>query len=66
MFDFLPSKEDSEVLVVLQMKWCSILKISILKQQTVKGLDAAFIGPNENQFAVLYDDKIGLVFIYFA
>ncbi|BBH06153.1 Transducin/WD40 repeat-like superfamily protein [Prunus dulcis] len=31
------------------------------KCSTVKGRDAAFIGPNENQFAVLDDDKTGLV-----
>ncbi|XP_062153998.1 uncharacterized protein LOC133862240 [Alnus glutinosa] len=30
------------------------------KYSTVKGQDAAFIGPNENQFAVLDDDKSGL------
>ncbi|XAR73964.1 hypothetical protein NMG60_11008106 [Bertholletia excelsa] len=30
------------------------------KIQTVKGRDAAFIGPNENQFAVLDEDKTGL------
>lgn len=27
------------------------------KESTVKGQDAAFIGPNENQFAILDDDK---------
>ncbi|KAK7331107.1 hypothetical protein VNO77_25321 [Canavalia gladiata] len=30
------------------------------KSSTVKGQDAAFIGPNENQFAILDDDKAGL------
>ncbi|KAJ4955041.1 hypothetical protein NE237_011824 [Protea cynaroides] len=30
------------------------------KGSTVKGRDAAFIGPNENQFAVLDDDKTGM------
>ncbi|KAL5705822.1 hypothetical protein ACHQM5_024065 [Ranunculus cassubicifolius] len=30
------------------------------KESTVKGRDAAFIGPNENQFAILDDDKISL------
>ncbi|KAL8151948.1 hypothetical protein V2J09_021756 [Rumex salicifolius] len=30
------------------------------KSSTIKGRDAAFIGPNENQFAVLEDDKIEL------
>ncbi|KAL5099300.1 hypothetical protein RYX36_003627 [Vicia faba] len=30
------------------------------KSSTVKGIDAAFIGPNENQFAILDDDKTGL------
>ncbi|XP_022947177.1 uncharacterized protein LOC111451123 [Cucurbita moschata] len=30
------------------------------KCATVKGRDAAFIGPNENQFAILDDDKNGL------
>ncbi|XP_027345308.1 uncharacterized protein LOC113857521 isoform X2 [Abrus precatorius] len=30
------------------------------KSSTVKGRDAAFIGPNENQFAILEDDKTGL------
>ncbi|XP_048128024.1 uncharacterized protein LOC115746944 isoform X2 [Rhodamnia argentea] len=30
------------------------------KGSSVKGLDAAFVGPNENQFAVLDDDKSGL------
>nr|KYP62616.1 hypothetical protein KK1_017157 [Cajanus cajan] len=30
------------------------------KSNTVKGRDAAFIGPNENQFAILDDDKTGL------
>ncbi|XP_027336237.1 uncharacterized protein LOC113850080 [Abrus precatorius] len=30
------------------------------KSTTVKGQDAAFIGPNENQFAILDDDKTGL------
>ncbi|XP_042488927.1 uncharacterized protein LOC122069057 isoform X2 [Macadamia integrifolia] len=28
---------------------------------TIKGRDAAFVGPNENQFAILDDDKTGLV-----
>ncbi|KAF9622667.1 hypothetical protein IFM89_032588 [Coptis chinensis] len=30
------------------------------KEITVKGQDAAFIGPNENQFAILDNDQIGL------
>ncbi|PIA46418.1 hypothetical protein AQUCO_01500152v1 [Aquilegia coerulea] len=30
------------------------------KESTVKGRDAAFIGPNDNQFAILDDDKISL------
>lgn len=30
------------------------------KGSSVKGLDAAFVGPNENQFAVLDNDKSGL------
>ncbi|XP_054823502.1 uncharacterized protein LOC129321674 [Prosopis cineraria] len=30
------------------------------KCSTVKGQDAAFIGPNENQFAILEDDRTGL------
>ncbi|KAK7309225.1 hypothetical protein RJT34_05777 [Clitoria ternatea] len=30
------------------------------KTSTVKGRDAAFIGPNENQFAILDDDNTGL------
>ncbi|PNY03881.1 vascular protein [Trifolium pratense] len=30
------------------------------KSSTIKGRDAAFIGPNENQFAILDDDKTGL------
>ncbi|XP_057955522.1 uncharacterized protein LOC131149253 [Malania oleifera] len=30
------------------------------KGSTIKGQDAAFIGPNENQFAILDDDKTGL------
>lgn len=30
------------------------------KGSTIKGRDAAFIGPNENQFAILDDDKTGL------
>ncbi|XP_004288054.1 PREDICTED: uncharacterized protein LOC101299992 [Fragaria vesca subsp. vesca] len=30
------------------------------KCTTIKGRDAAFIGPNENQFAILDDDKTGL------
>ncbi|KAF5177772.1 Transducin/WD40 repeat-like superfamily protein [Thalictrum thalictroides] len=30
------------------------------KESTVKGRDAAFIGPNDNQFAILDDDKINL------
>ncbi|KAM1073612.1 hypothetical protein PS2_018339 [Malus domestica] len=33
------------------------------KCTTIKGRDAAFIGPNENQFAILDDDKTGL-FLY--
>ncbi|KAG5061162.1 hypothetical protein JHK87_002191 [Glycine soja] len=35
-------------------------EISNSKSSTVKGRDAAFIGPNENQFAILDDDKTGL------
>ncbi|KAF8410020.1 hypothetical protein HHK36_002540 [Tetracentron sinense] len=35
-------------------------QIAIGKGSTVKGRDAAFIGPNENQFAILDDDKTGL------
>ncbi|GAB4847006.1 hypothetical protein Ancab_026018 [Ancistrocladus abbreviatus] len=31
------------------------------KSNTIKGRDAAFIGPNENQFAILEDDKTGLL-----
>ncbi|XP_073220441.1 uncharacterized protein [Cicer arietinum] len=30
------------------------------KSSTLKGIDAAFIGPNESQFAILDDDKTGL------
>lgn len=30
------------------------------KSSTVKGRDAAFIGPNDNQFAILDEDKTGL------
>lgn len=30
------------------------------KDSTVKGQDAAFIGPDDNQFAILENDKIGL------
>lgn len=30
------------------------------KATTVKGLDAAFVGPNENHFAILDEDKTGL------
>ncbi|CAN4079635.1 unnamed protein product [Withania somnifera] len=30
------------------------------KGTTIKGLDAAFIGPNENQYAILDEDKTGL------
>ncbi|RZC67241.1 hypothetical protein C5167_010930 [Papaver somniferum] len=30
------------------------------KESTIKGRDAAFIGPNENQFAILDDEKTGL------
>ncbi|KAK7346531.1 hypothetical protein VNO80_21052 [Phaseolus coccineus] len=30
------------------------------KSSTVKGRDAAFVGPNENQFAILDEDKTGL------
>ncbi|KAA8547202.1 hypothetical protein F0562_003642 [Nyssa sinensis] len=30
------------------------------KGSTIKGRDAAFIGPNENQFAILDEDKTGL------
>ncbi|KAG8641246.1 uncharacterized protein LOC110630106 isoform X1 [Manihot esculenta] len=32
-----------------------------IKGNTVKGRDAVFIGPNENQFAILDEDKTGLV-----
>ncbi|KAF6150785.1 hypothetical protein GIB67_020868 [Kingdonia uniflora] len=31
-----------------------------IKESTIKGRDAAFVGPNENQFAILDDDKTGL------
>ncbi|KAF6155820.1 hypothetical protein GIB67_039151 [Kingdonia uniflora] len=31
-----------------------------VKESTIKGRDAAFVGPNENQFAILDDDKTGL------
>lgn len=30
------------------------------KSKTVKGRDAAFVGPNENQFAILDEDKTGV------
>ncbi|XP_058228445.1 uncharacterized protein LOC131336574 isoform X2 [Rhododendron vialii] len=30
------------------------------KESTIKGRDAAFIGPNENQFVILDEDKTGL------
>ncbi|XP_040937732.1 uncharacterized protein [Gossypium hirsutum] len=36
------------------------LKLSNSKGSTVKGFDAAFIGPNENHFAILDEDKSGL------
>ncbi|XWS45293.1 hypothetical protein CRYUN_Cryun15aG0124300 [Craigia yunnanensis] len=36
------------------------LKLANSKGSTIKGCDAAFIGPNENQFAVLDEDKSGL------
>ncbi|RDX86867.1 hypothetical protein CR513_31746 [Mucuna pruriens] len=35
-------------------------KTANTKSSTVKGRDAAFIGPSENQFAILDDDKTGL------
>lgn len=37
------------------------LQLPNSKSSTIKGRDAAFIGPNENQFAILDDDKTGLV-----
>ena len=47
------------------IKLCSRSKIitspiSFFSFLTLLGRDAAFIGPNENQFAVLDDDKTGL------
>ncbi|KAH7511543.1 hypothetical protein JRO89_XSUnG0192200 [Xanthoceras sorbifolium] len=36
------------------------------KSSTVKGRDAAFIGPNDNQFAILDDDKTGLALYILA
>ncbi|KAK0603672.1 hypothetical protein LWI29_007382 [Acer saccharum] len=36
------------------------------KSSTVKGRDAAFIGPNDNQFAILDDDKTGLALYIFV
>ncbi|TYG45991.1 hypothetical protein ES288_D11G220300v1 [Gossypium darwinii] len=36
------------------------LKLSNSKGSTIKGFDAAFIGPNENHFAILDEDKSGL------
>ncbi|XVF17724.1 hypothetical protein REPUB_Repub10bG0148300 [Reevesia pubescens] len=36
------------------------LKLANIKGSTIKGCDAAFIGPNENQFAILDEDKSGL------
>ncbi|KAE8723338.1 estradiol 17-beta-dehydrogenase 1-like [Hibiscus syriacus] len=36
------------------------IKLANSKGNTVKGCDAAFIGPNENQFAILDEDKSGL------
>ncbi|XVF15589.1 hypothetical protein REPUB_Repub09cG0167400 [Reevesia pubescens] len=36
------------------------LKLANSKGSTIKGCDAAFIGPNENQFAILDEDKSGL------
>lgn len=36
------------------------LQTASSKSSTVKGRDGAFIGPNENQFAILDDDKTGL------
>ncbi|XP_022741246.1 uncharacterized protein LOC111292888 isoform X2 [Durio zibethinus] len=36
------------------------LKLANSKGNTIKGCDAAFIGPNENQFAILDEDKSGL------
>ncbi|CAL0331811.1 unnamed protein product [Lupinus luteus] len=38
----------------------TVAEIANSKSSTVKGRDAAFIGPNENQFAILDDDKTGL------
>ncbi|KAK7252842.1 hypothetical protein RIF29_37075 [Crotalaria pallida] len=38
----------------------TVAEIANSKSSTVKGLDAAFIGPNENQFAILDDDRTGL------
>ncbi|KAK9012961.1 hypothetical protein V6N11_040990 [Hibiscus sabdariffa] len=36
------------------------IKLANSKGSTIKGCDAAFIGPNENQFAILDEDKSGL------
>ncbi|MBA0833904.1 hypothetical protein Goarm_006315 [Gossypium armourianum] len=36
------------------------IKLANNKGSTIKGCDAAFIGPNENQFAILDEDKSGL------
>ncbi|XP_021301194.1 uncharacterized protein LOC110429464 isoform X2 [Herrania umbratica] len=36
------------------------LKLANSKGSTIKGCDAAFIGPNENHFAILDEDKSGL------
>ncbi|KAK6258492.1 hypothetical protein QQP08_003805 [Theobroma cacao] len=36
------------------------LKLANSKGSTIKGCDAAFIGPSENQFAILDEDKSGL------
>ncbi|XWS41944.1 hypothetical protein CRYUN_Cryun17cG0125700 [Craigia yunnanensis] len=36
------------------------LQLAKSKGSTIKGCDAAFIGPNENQFAILDEDKSGL------
>ncbi|KAF1861724.1 hypothetical protein Lal_00026150 [Lupinus albus] len=38
----------------------TVAEIANSKSSIVKGRDAAFIGPNENQFAILDDDKTGL------
>ncbi|XP_039000010.1 uncharacterized protein LOC120125716 [Hibiscus syriacus] len=36
------------------------IKLANSKGNTVKGCDEAFVGPNENQFAILDEDKSGL------